>query len=404
MAFDSLGDNSSIFMLLIAWMVILIAAKALKLDKRGFELKPFMIMYKNHNVEQTLDKIVSMSRSAVKIFSNIGVVGGAFMMAFALWFLINNLSNFFVAQDQFSEVTLLVPGVTIRSIPSLTYFLLAAPVVLIIHEVAHGIVARRENIRVKSGGFAVIIALIAGFVEPEEESFSKSRRVSKVRVIAAGSTSNILFSFVIAGLLIFNPAFGNILELMSPELRSIFYNDPIGVPVVQIMEGYGAERAGMKAEDIIIAINGIETRTPAELANIDLKPGDTALVTVLRDGQEITLQVEVLPSEQDPEKGLLGIIRGAFPHFPPKSDFWIPWPAPVFSFLLWVWMLSFFIGIFNMLPLLILDGEKYIMTMIEGKVSKKTFTATRIFVNGVGFGLLGANIIATVIKSGFVTI
>ncbi|RMF29790.1 MAG: PDZ domain-containing protein [Candidatus Nitrosothermus koennekii] len=388
----------------MAWMVILVSAKALRLERRGFELKPFMIMYKNHNVEQTLDRIVAISPTAVKVFANIGVVGGAFMMAFALWFLISNLSNFFTAQDQFNEVTLLVPGVTIRSIPSLTYFLLAAPVVLVIHEVAHGIVARLENIRVKSGGFAVIIALIAGFVEPEEESFAKARRISKVRVIAAGSTSNVLFSFIIAGLLIFNPSFGNILELINPDLRSIFYNDPIGVPVIDVMEGYGAEKAGMKADDIIIAINGIETRTPSELANIDLKPGEVATVTILRDGKELTLMVEVMASEDDPERGLLGIIRGAFPYFPPKSSFWIPWPAPVFSFLLWLWMLSFFIGIFNMLPLLILDGEKYITSMVEGKVNRRAFIGIKIFINALGFGLLGANIIATIIKSGFVTI
>ncbi len=65
---------------------------------------------------------------------------------------------------------------------------------------------------------------------------------------------------------------------------------------------------------------------------------------------------------------------------------------------------SFFIGIFNMLPLMILDGEKYIMNMVEGKVSKPVFNATRIGINILGFGLLGANIIATVIRSGFVTI
>ncbi|MEM2966109.1 MAG: site-2 protease family protein, partial [Candidatus Nitrosocaldaceae archaeon] len=229
MALEGLGDNTSMIMLLIVWTIALVIAKVLKLDKRGFELKPFMIMYKNHNVSNTLDKIVSISKSGVKLFSNIGVVAGIFMMGFALFFLINNLSNFFVDQQKFSEVTLLIPGVTIRSIPSITYFLLAAPIVLVIHEVAHGIVARREGIKIKSGGFAVIIALIAGFVEPDEEEFKKSRRVSKIRVISAGSTSNVLFSFIIAALLIFNPAFGNVLELMSPQVRSIFYNDPIGV-------------------------------------------------------------------------------------------------------------------------------------------------------------------------------
>ncbi len=401
---QGLGDNTSIFVLLLVWIMILVIAKVLRLERKGFELKPFMIMYKNHNVESTLDKILSISRFGVKIFSNIGVVSGIFMMGFAIWFLINNLNNFFLENGEFSEVTLLIPGVTIRSTPSIVYFLLAAPIVLVIHEVAHGIVARLENIKVKSGGFAIIIALIAGFVEPEEDSFSKSRRLSKMRVIAAGSTSNILFSFIIAALLIFNPSFGNILELMSPDLRGIFYNEPSGVPVIQVMEGYGAEKAGMLKNDIIIAVNNVKISTPEELANIELKPNEIADVTILRGKEVIDLKVEVMPSKDNPEKGLLGIIRSAYPYFPPKVNAWIPWPEPVFSFLLWLWMLSFFIGIFNMLPLLILDGEKYIMTMLEGKVSKEKFTAIKIGVNALGFGLLGANIIATIIRSGFVTI
>jgi len=401
---QALGDNTSIFVLLLVWIIILVIAKILKLERKGFELKPFMIMYKNHNVESTLDKILSISRNGVKIFSNIGVISGILMMGFALWFLINNLNNFFLDNKEFSEVTLLIPGVTIRSTPNIVYFLLAAPIVLVIHEVAHGIVARLENIKVKSGGFAIIIALIAGFVEPEEDSFSKSRRLSKMRVIAAGSTSNILFSFIIAALLIFNPSFGNILELMSPDLRGVFYNNPSGVQVIQVIEGYGAEKAGMLKNDVIIAVNNVKVSTPEELANIELKPNEVADVTILRGKEVIDLKVEVMPSKDNPEKGLLGIIRSAYPYFPPKVNAWIPWPEPVFSFLLWLWMLSFFIGIFNMLPLLILDGEKYIMTMLEGKVSNRKFTAIKICVNALGFGLLGANIIATIIRSGFVTI
>jgi membrane-associated protease RseP (regulator of RpoE activity) len=401
---QALGDNTSIFVLLLVWIIILVIAKILKLERKGFELKPFMIMYKNHNVESTLDKILSISRNGVKIFSNIGVISGILMMGFALWFLINNLNNFFLDNKEFSEVTLLIPGVTIRSTPNIVYFLLAAPIVLVIHEVAHGIVARLENIKVKSGGFAIIIALIAGFVEPEEDSFSKSRRLSKMRVIAAGSTSNILFSFIIATLLIFNPSFGNILELMSPDLRGVFYNNPSGVQVIQVIEGYGAEKAGMLKNDVIIAVNNVKVSTPEELANIELKPNEVADVTILRGKEVIDLKVEVMPSKDNPEKGLLGIIRSAYPYFPPKVNAWIPWPEPVFSFLLWLWMLSFFIGIFNMLPLLILDGEKYIMTMLEGKVSNRKFTAIKICVNALGFGLLGANIIATIIRSGFVTI
>jgi membrane-associated protease RseP (regulator of RpoE activity) len=403
MALDLLNQDFSILMLIIAWFLILGGAKALRLDKRGFEIKPFMLIYKNHNVTVALDKMASWRRS-VKAFADLGIVAGAAMMAFALWFLINNLTNYFTTADQFSEVTLLIPGVTVRSVPNLMYFLLAAPVVLVIHEVAHGIVARLEKIKVKSGGFAIIIAIIAGFIEPDEQEFSKARRVSKVRVIAAGSTSNVLFSFVVAALLMFNPAFGNVLEMVSPDIRNVFYHDPIGVPVLQVTEGGGAEAAGMLANDIITSINGIPIRTAGDLTAVKLTPGERVSVTVLRDGQEISLTVVTTSSPDDAERGLLGIVRGPFPHMPPKSSFYIPWPPQVFMFLLWVWMLSFFIGIFNMLPMFPLDGEKYISSALENRVSKRSLFATRIGINALAFGLLGANILATVIKSGFIVI
>jgi membrane-associated protease RseP (regulator of RpoE activity) len=400
----ALGDNISIIALLIAWVAIIGTAKALRLEKRGFEIKPFMLMYKNHGVSSTLDKIVSINRSAVSIFSNVSVVAGAAMMVFAVWFLVNNLINYFHANEQFSEVTLLIPGVTIRSVPNLVYFLLAAPIVLVIHEVAHGIVARLEKIKVKSGGFAIIIALIAGFVEPDEEEFNRARRISKIRVIAAGSTSNMLFSFIIVGLLLFNPSFGNILEALSPTLRGLFYNDPIGVPIVSVIEGSGAEKAGIKAGDIIVGINDKQIRTPQDLAKVKLTPGEQVNVKVLRDGELINLQVTIGRAEDDPNRGLIGIVRDMFPYMPPKVNFWIPWPQEVFMFLLWLWMLSFFIGIFNMLPMLPLDGEKYISSLVENKVSDDKFKVIRIGVNAFGFSLLIANIVATVIKSGFITI
>ncbi|MEM0030078.1 MAG: site-2 protease family protein [Candidatus Nitrosocaldus sp.] len=398
------GDNTSIVALLIAWIIIIASAKALRLEKRGFEIKPFMLTYKNHGVSSTLDRLLAINRSVVRVFADVSIVAGAIMMVFAVWFLLNNLVHFFADSGQFSEVTLLIPGVTIRSVPNLVYFLLAAPIVLVVHEVAHGIVARLERIRVKSGGFAIIIALIAGFVEPDEDEFNRARRVSRVRVIAAGSTSNILLSFLVASLLIFNPAFGNILELLSPQVRGIFYNDPIGVPVVQVIEGSGAAQAGMRAGDIITAINDTQVKTPADLAKVRLVPGEQVSVSILRDGEPMRLTVTIMSAEDDPNRGMIGIVRDVFPHMPPKVPFWIPWPHEVFMFLLWLWMLSFFIGIFNMLPMIPLDGEKYISSMLENRVSARSLKATRIGINALGFGLLGANIIATVIKSGFITI
>ena len=67
-----------------------------------------------------------------------------------------------------------------------------------------------------------------------------------------------------------------------------------------------------------------------------------------------------MPSPDDPERGLVGIMRDNSLAFKPIYNF-IEWNNPQLSmFLLWLWMISFFIGIINMLPLPILDGGKFI--------------------------------------------
>ena len=192
MALDFLAQNS-IFYVLIAWIVIVVLAKASKLDKRGFEIKPYSLTYKNYNVQLILTRLLSRTEKATRIFSNASVVAGFIMMGFAFWFLISNLSNFFVKPESFSELTILIPGVTIQSSANIAYFLLSVPIVLIIHEGAHGVVATLEKIKIKTGGFAVFIALFAGFVEPDEEEFAKAKKISRLRVIGAGATSNVLF-------------------------------------------------------------------------------------------------------------------------------------------------------------------------------------------------------------------
>ena len=323
------------------------------------------------------------------------------MMGAAFWYLASNLSNFFVKPESFSEMTVLIPGVTIQSSSNIAYFLLSVPIVLVIHEGAHGIVATLEKIRIKTGGFAVFIALFAGFVEPDEEDFAKAKKISRLRVIGAGATSNVLFSFIIAGLLIFNPSFALI---MPDPIRNVLYHEPLGVPIVSVTEGSGAEKAGLLKDDIITAINGSQIALPQDFAKIKLKPGESVTVSVIREGKTLDLPVVPTASKDDPEKGMLGILRAALPSYQPIVPYYIHWSPEVFMFLLWLWMLSFFIGIFNMLPLPILDGGKFIHTIIEKKVSERVLKGAMLSLYAVTFILFGLNIALSAVKSGFVTI
>lgn len=400
MAFGFFQQNSIIYVL-IAWFIIFGVAKAAKLDKRGFEIKPYSLTYKNKDVQMLLTRLLGRTERATRIFSNTSVVLGFIMMGAGFWYLISNLSNFFVKPESFAEMTVLIPGVTIQSSANILYFLLAVPIVLVMHEGAHGIVATLEKIKIKTGGFAVFIALFAGFVEPDEEEFAKAKKISRLRVIGAGATSNVIFSFVIAGLLLFNPSFALI---MPDGIRNVLYTEPLGVPVIQVEPGSGAEKAGMQKDDVITAINGVHIALPQDFAKVKLKPGDTATVTVTRGGQTLQLPVSVTPSKDDPQKGMLGIMRAALPSYQPVVPYYIHWSPEVFMFLLWLWMLSFFIGIFNMLPLPILDGGKFVHSIIEKKMSDKALKGTMMSLYVVTFLLFGLNIGLSALKSGFITI
>jgi len=398
LAFELLTDNAIIYVL-IAWVVILAIAKSLKLEKHGFTIKAYSLTYKNTQVQSMLSKMLTRTKRGIRVFADVSVIAGFLMMGFAFWFLLSNISNFFVEPTEFAELTVLIPGVTLTSASAILYFLLSIPIVLVIHEGAHGIVATLEKIKIKTGGFAIFIALFAGFVEPDEKEFDDARKISKLRVIGAGATSNVIFAFALGAILLTNPLFALILP--EPFLEW-FYDAPDGVGIISIIEGSGAEKAGLQKNDVITGIDDIAIITPVDFQKADLKPGDTVTVTVQRDGQLLQLPVEIMPSPDDPDKGLVGIMRdSAF--YKPVYNF-IEWDPQVSMFLLWLWMISFFIGIINMLPLPILDGGKFIYTIIEKKASERKINAIMFSIYGITFVIFGLNIALSYMKSGWFTI
>jgi membrane-associated protease RseP (regulator of RpoE activity) len=404
---DNLLAQNSIIYVLMAWVVIIVIAKALKLEKYGFELKAYSLVYKNKSVNDVLIKILGRTERGIKVFANISVIAGFLMMGFAFYFLLNNVSNYFVAQSNFSELTVLIPGVTLTSAPAITYFLLSIPIVLVIHEGAHGIVAALEKIKIKTGGFAVFIALFAGFVEPDEEEFDKAKKISKLRVIGAGATSNVMFAIVLGAIMLTNPIFGMVLEsipLFGEVILDTFYEVSQGVLILSIIENSGAEQAGLLANDVITTINDTPIHGPADFPI--LNPGEIASVSVLRDGQALEFGLEVMASPDDPQRGLIGIMRDNSIPYKPVMDF-IDWTSVDFNismFLLWLWMISFFIGIINMLPLPILDGGKFIHTIVDKRFSDKSVNIVMWGIYAFTFALFGLNIALSYLKSGWFTI
>jgi membrane-associated protease RseP (regulator of RpoE activity) len=391
----------------MAWVIVIVVAKALKLEKYGFELKAYSLVYKNKGVNDALIKVLGRTKRSVKVFANVSLISGFLMMGFAFYFLLNNISNYFVAQAEFSELTVLIPGVTLTSAPAIAYFLLSIPIVLVMHEGAHGIVAALEKIKIKTGGFAIFIAMFAGFVEPDEEEFEKAKKISKLRVIGAGATSNVLFAIVLGAIMLTNPVFGMVIEsipLFGEPILDTFYVTSSGVLILSIMENSGAEQAGLLANDIITSINDIPIHGPSDFPS--LNPGEMASVSVIRDGMSLDFGVEIMAAPEDAERGLIGIMRDNSIQFKPVMNF-IDWTNVDFNismFLLWLWMISFFIGIINMLPLPILDGGKFIHIIIDKRIPDKSVNVVMWGIYAFTFVLFGLNIALSYLKSGWFTI
>ena len=390
----------------MAWVVIFGVAKGLKLEKYGFTIKPYSLTYKNYKVQDALIRVLGRTRRGIRVFADVSVIAGFLMMGFAFWFLFSNILNFFVQPTEFAELTVLIPGVTLTSGSAIMYFLLSIPIVLVVHEGAHGIVGVLEKINIKTGGFAIFIAMFAGFVEPDEEQFSKAKKISRLRLIGAGPTSNVIFAFALGAILFTNPMFAMVVP--EPFLSSFYEEAEDGVLVLSLIDGGGAQQAGIQENDVIIKINDINIASAIDLQKNPLEPGDTVNVTILRDGSEVVFPVTIMASPDDPERGLIGIMRN---DQPPKPIYnFIDWglDTPMgfqFSmFLLWLWMISFFIGIINMLPLPILDGGKFIHTIIDGKVSEKTVNGAMMAVYAFTFITFGLNIGLSYYKSGWFTI
>lgn len=96
---------------------------------------------------------------------------------------------------------------------------------------------------------------------------------------------------------------GVLIQEVTSDLATSFGLDkPRGALIGQIMTDSPAQKADLKAGDIIVAFNGQGVDISSELPPMvgRIRPGETATITIIRDGEQKTVAVEIEELPVDP--------------------------------------------------------------------------------------------------------
>jgi len=255
-------DIFSFFLyLFLFWFFFWGIAKLLKLEKRGWEVGPAWFMAKTTRLNRFINKLANRFPRFWRIFWTIGIGFGFVIMGLGMVWLGFNLFALLTAPQPENALVPFIPGVTVTG-PDLLYMILPIAIIMFTHELAHGIAARLEGIKVKSSGFLAILVLIGAFVEVDEEQLAQEKRLTRQRIVAAGSFINLIIAFF-ALLIMVN-----------------MYGIGEGAHLVHVYED-GPAYGKLSPNEIILEINGTSVNYYNLSAALDpYKPFDPVLFTV----------------------------------------------------------------------------------------------------------------------------
>lgn len=390
-----------------------------KLRGPVLELMGPFLMWRTERGKKLIDWL-SRPRRFWKAYGDVGVVLTVLSGIGVFALLLLQLSLLFTRQDILEaaapspEYFLVLPG--INPLIPLWYGLLGLVVALVVHEGAHGILARAHDIKVKSLGLLFVVVPIGAFVEPDDEELERANTREKARVFSAGVMANLTVA-VLAAALFSGVAWASVTTAHD------------GLAVSTVIPGTGAEAGGLQPGMIITGIDG-EPMRDLEAFNRSLSAhgaGDTLQVAVWQRGAQRVLPVTLTDKHEyyaraDPEanreeyrgKGFMGVstvptsvlgrirdvnaapldfgltglafyISEPFPAFggvgfsplPPAFEQVYAVQGPMASLgtagfwvltnsLYWVFWLNLMVGTFNALPLGFLDGGQMFKASLKG--------------------------------------
>ena len=349
-----------LIIILFLWTVLYLISRLVSLENvlPWVKVGPFYLMIRSERLNRFLGAFSESRKLVLQRILDMASISGFVIVGAAIYLLSISLTKYFEVGGGVQTVQLIIPGVTI-SIDTLLRMLPALTIIIVSHELAHKVGLHTEGVRIKSMGVILLFLIPGAFVEPDEDSFRRSRPLSRMRILSAGTFINIIIGLMFLPLVINSGVFYTVI---SP-----FYGPPSGVIVTSIVPNTSlAMQNYIGVGDVIIGINNNDITDLASLYKVRLRPGENATVTYIDtdDGSIHTIVLRASPDPHNSSRGILGFIPSNY--YPPRLDFLDPnFPNILYEVFFWIYFLGVNIAIFNMLPIYGLDGYGYIESLLE---------------------------------------
>jgi membrane-associated protease RseP (regulator of RpoE activity) len=262
------------------------------------------LMIKTERGRDTLDRVAKKAVRFWNWFGDAGIVLALVAMAgmalLLLWEAVKVLSIPASAAPSPAEA-LALPGIN-PFIP-VGYGIVALVVAVVLHELCHGVLARANDVKVKSLGILWLVIPIGAFVEQDEDEMMKAPARKRDRIAAAGVMANFVLAIVF--LLILSAMFSTSIQPKAD-----------GIGVYGVLAGSPAQNASIATGDIITMVNGSATPNIVTLRDALAKcyPGENVTVEVYsQSAGAIVPKFVVMAPASAFESGLTGnASRAAF--------------------------------------------------------------------------------------------
>ena len=175
--------------------------------KHNLKREGILYLYRTQVGLKFIDHVGGKYKKTISVLAFLGVVTGYILMSSVVYLFYKLVYIYLFAPEIVREIKIpplmpLIPylpeAFNISFLPPFyfTYWIIAIAVIAIFHEFAHGIVARRYDVKILTTGFGFLGPFLAAFVEPDEKSMYKKTKYQQIAILSAGVFTNFILAII----------------------------------------------------------------------------------------------------------------------------------------------------------------------------------------------------------------